>query len=226
MSAVFERVAGARAPRLDDLHITLASLVLVLVWDLSGLDRLVMHTLGDTQGFAWQHHWLTERVLHNGGRWLAWAAVAALVVNLWRPWWTGPSHAERLRWLGVTLACVLLVPLLKQFSLTSCPWDLAEFGRVAAYVPHWRLGVGDGGPGRCFPSGHATAAFGFLAGWFALRPHHPRAARAWLALVLLAGAAFGTAQTLRGAHYPSHTLWTAWLCWAFSAVAMRRAPAP
>lgn len=222
MSTVLDPVPAVPRRRLSDLQLTLAALAAVLLWDLSGLDLAVMRLLGDAQGFAWQHHWLTKDVFHTGGRWLAWLAMGALVLNVWRPWWSGPTRAERLRWLLVTMACVLLVPLLKQFSLTSCPWDLAEFGRVAAYVPHWRLGVGDGGPGRCFPSGHATAAFGFLAGWFALRPHHPRAARAWLAAVLLMGVVFGVAQTLRGAHYPSHTLWTAWLCWAFSAVAMRR----
>ena len=42
---------------------------------------------------------------------------------------------------------------------------------------------------------------------------------AWLALVLATGFAFGTAQLLRGAHYPSHTLWSAWLCWAICAAA-------
>ena len=27
----------------------------------------------------------------------------------------------------------------------------------------------------------------------------------------------GAAQTLRGAHYPSHTLYTAWICWSLCA---------
>ena len=30
---------------------------------------------------------------------------------------------------------------------------------------------------------------------------------------LLAGLLLGLTQTVRGAHYPSHTLWTAWICW-------------
>lgn len=226
MSAVIGRPVGQRAWGSHDRLVTLLALGAVLAWELSGLDLAVMRALGDAQGFSWQHHWLTERVVHGGGRVLAWGVMALLVVNVWQPFWAGPTRDERLRWLGVTVACVLLVPLLKQFSRTSCPWDLAEFGGVAVYVSHWHLGVGDGGPGRCFPSGHATAAFGFLAGWFALRDHHPRAARVWLAAVLVLGTAFGVTQTLRGAHHPSHTLWTAWLCWALGVAAMGRRRLP
>jgi membrane-associated PAP2 superfamily phosphatase len=115
------------------------------------------------------------------------------------------------------LGCALLVPLLKRFSLTSCPWDLAEFGGVAAYVPHGLLGVADGGPGHCFPSGHAASAFVFLGAWFLWREHSRRVARRWLAGTLVAGVLFGAAQLARGAHYPSHTLWTAWICLALLA---------
>ena len=220
--------SGGAARRLDNLHLTLAALVLLLLWDLSGLDRVAMHWVGDVGGFAWRDHLLTSRVLHDGGRGLGWVVVAALLVNVWRPLWHGPTRAERVRWLLVTLACVVLVPSLKWVSLTSCPWDLAEFGGVARYVSHWAPG-GDGGPGRCFPSGHATVAFGFIGGWFVLRPHRPRVASLWLAGVIGLGLLFGLAQYVRGAHYPSHTLWSAWLCWALSALLLARrrtAPAP
>jgi membrane-associated PAP2 superfamily phosphatase len=35
------------------------------------------------------------------------------------------------------------------------------------------------------------------------------------------GLLFGLVQTLRGAHYPSHTLWTGWICWAVTLGAQR-----
>ena len=31
--------------------------------------------------------------------------------------------------------------------------------------------------------------------------------------VVLCGVVLGTTQTLRGAHYPSHTFWTGFICW-------------
>jgi membrane-associated PAP2 superfamily phosphatase len=119
----------------------------------------------------------------------------------------------------------VLVPGIKQLTQTSCPWDLQEFGGVARYVQHWRLGVRDGGGGHCFPSGHAASAFALLSGWFVLRGAYPRAARLWLGVVVLAGIVFGTAQLMRGAHYPSHTLWTAWFCWVICTLLAHWLPA-
>ena len=37
--------------------------------------------------------------------------------------------------------------------------------------------------------------------------------------VLIVGLLFALTQTVRGAHYPSHSAWTAWLSWTvFSAL--------
>ena len=203
--------------RRDALVVTLGLLAL-LAWDISGLDLTLIHAIGTSNGFAWRDAWWTSRVLHDGGRLLGWLTLATLVVNIWRPWWKGPSKRERVVWVLITLACLLLVPALKRISATSCPWDLQVFGGVAAYVSHWEFGVKDGGPGHCFPSGHAVAAFAFISGWFALRTHAPQAARWWLAGVLVLGVVFGWAQMVRGAHYASHTLWSAWICWTACAL--------
>lgn len=46
----------------------------------------------------------------------------------------------------------------------------------------------------------------------------PRAVRVWLVAVGLAGLVLGLAQEWRGAHYMSHTLWTAWVCWSVALV--------
>ncbi len=205
-----------------DLGTLLAAGASLLAWDASGWDLAIARWVGSSAGFAWRDAWWTSRLMHDGGRWAAWALLLALVVAAWRTPATlarGPSRADRWRWLAVMLACVIAVPALKRFSSTSCPWDLAEFGGLARYVSHWHFGMLDGGPGHCFPSGHAVAAFAFFGMYFMWREHDPRRARAWLAGVGLAGLAFGTAQLLRGAHYPSHTLWSAWLCWAISAAA-------
>lgn len=199
-----------------DAAVTLGALALLLAWDASGLDLAAVRLWGSSAGFAWRDHWFFAGVLHNGGRWLGTAVFVALLVNVFRPLGNTLPRGERVRWLLVTLLSLALIPLIKQASLTSCPWDLAEFGGRAVYVSHWRWGVADGGGGHCFPSGHASTAFAFIGGWFALRQRHPAAARAWLAGVLMLGLLFGWAQAVRGAHYPSHTMWTAWICWAFA----------
>lgn len=205
-----------------DILVTAAALLLLLAWDASALDLALSRAWGTAAGFPWREHWFTARLLHDGGRWLGFAVLAALALNVIRPWTPGLSRGERLRWLLATLAILLLVPLLKKSSLTSCPWDLAEFGGVARYVSHWSLGLADGGAGHCFPSGHATSAVAFFTGWFALRDAHPRLARGWLVAVCLLGLMFGWAQMARGAHYASHTLWSAWLCWTLALLVLGR----
>lgn len=197
-----------------DAGITLGLLGLLLLWDLSGLDLKVVRHFGTAEGFAWRDAWLTRQLLHEGGRALAWLALALVAYDSWRMALAGPSRRTKLYWLGVMLGCLLLVPALKRLSQTSCPWDLAEFGGNAHYVSHWLWGVADGGPGHCFPSGHGVAAFAFLGLYFLWRTHRPQAARGVLLAVLVMGGLFGLAQLLRGAHYPSHTFWSAWLCWA------------
>ena len=51
------------------------------------------------------------------------------------------------------------------------------------------------------------------------RPYRPVLAQAALAAVWLLGGLFGWAQMARGAHFLSHTLWSAWACWAVCSAA-------
>lgn len=215
-----ERAASRRDPRLIG-----GTLLILLLWEAAGADLPLTRWIATPQGFPWRDSLLASGLLHDGGRLLGWAVLSLLVWDAARPLAQGPSRAERARAIGVVLASLLFVPLLKRFSATSCPWDLAEFGGTAPYVPHWVPGLTDGGPGHCFPSGHAVAAFAFLGVYFLWRPHRPRIARAVLVAVLGAGFAFGWAQWARGAHFVSHSLWSAWLCWMIAALAARFQPA-
>lgn len=208
-----------------DLAAALLALAALAAWELSGLDLPLARQWGDASGFAWRDHVLTAGVLHQGGRWLAGLLLVLLAWDAWRPLVPGPTRAQRAFGFAVVLGTMILVPLHKRISLTSCPWSLREFGGVADYVPHWLPGVHDGGPGGCFPSGHAVAAFAFFGVYFLWRDHRPAFARAALAAVLVAGALYAWAQMARGAHFPSHSLWSAWLCWVLTAAAFAWADA-
>lgn len=207
------------ALRRRDLQVTGLSLLAVLAWEATGADMALMRLYGSASGFVWRDAWLTSRLLHDGGRWLALGVLALVAWDAVRPLLAGPSRAARAHWLGVTLFALVLVPALKRLNSTSCPWELAEFGGTARYVWHGLLWVRDGGGGHCFPSGHAVAAFAFFGLYFLWRGHRPRFARAALLGVVVLGLAFGWAQMARGAHFASHTLWSAWLCWAVCVVA-------
>lgn len=200
--------------------ITLAGLALTLLWDAAGLDVWVMTQWGTAQGFALQHNWWLETVLHQWARVLAWVVLAALALMVWRPLggFRRLPRRQRLEMLLGVLLALVLISTAKHMSLTSCPWDLQQFGGAAQYRSHWAWGVPDGGAGQCFPGGHASAALAFLAVPLSLLATndagHRRAGWLGLAAVLLAGLLLGGAQTLRGAHYPSHTLWTGLMCWS------------
>lgn len=198
---------------------TLFELTLVLLWDASDLDRALMSTLADSHGFYLQHQWWLERVLHDGVRQLSLLFFLLLLLMVWRPLGVFRTLSQRQRAeivVGITLA-LLVVNLVKRQSLTSCPWDLKEFGGAAQYVSHWAWRVRDGGSGGCFPGGHASSALAYLAlplPWLlSPQPAQQRLGRQLLVGVLALGLLLGATQTLRGAHYPSHTWWTALLCW-------------
>lgn len=195
--------------------------MLLVLWDASGADMRVAHWMGTSLGFAARSEFFLAVLMHEGGKALAWALLLSLLLAV--RWPVGLlrqlTRAQRWQMALVPLAAVALVSVLKQHSQTSCPWDLQAFGGTAHWVSHWAWGVGDGGPGHCFPAGHASSALCFVGGWFVLRQVNARAAALWLAASLLAGLLVGLGQQLRGAHFMSHTLWSAWLCWMVGLVA-------
>lgn len=201
------------APQL--LSWTLIALACVVAWDFGGLDLAMARWFGSSQGFALQNNWFMVNISHEGARKLAWVIVLGLSLMIW--WPLGllrqVPYSRRIQLVVASLASLIVMAIMKRISATSCPWDLSEFGGLAHYVSHWAWGVTDGGGGHCFPAGHASAGFAFVSGYFALRHTATQAARLWLAVALTAGFALGLAQQMRGAHFMSHTLWTAWLCW-------------
>jgi len=170
---------------------------------------------GSHIGFPLRDSPFMVHVMHEGARDLSWVLVITLFAAIRWPFGLlrRLSTGSRVQLALTVLLSVIAVSLLKHASHTSCPWDLQEFGGMARYVSHWSWGVDDGGPGGCFPAGHASAAFAYVGGYFVLRRVSSRAAAIWLGVALVAGLVLGVSQQLRGAHYMSHTLWTAWVCW-------------
>jgi membrane-associated PAP2 superfamily phosphatase len=203
-------------------------LIFTLAWDFAGLDLPIMLRLGTAEGFPLRDNWWLSTLLHDRLR--LGAQLMFVVMLVWAAW---PVKAlalpRRERWLlvGLVLASLLAVNIIKSTSRTSCPWDLQLFGGQAVYVSHWVFGIGDGGGGRCFPGGHASSAFAFFAlclPWLN-PPAGSRRTRAtgwaWLTLIMVVGTIAGTTQSLRGAHYPSHSLWTLVICAGISLAGWR-----
>jgi membrane-associated PAP2 superfamily phosphatase len=204
-----------RSPNLRLGVLTLIALAALMAWDATGGDLALARLAGSVMGFALRSNPFMVHVMHEGARDLSWVLVIGLFAAIRWPlgFLRRLSMGGRAQLALTVLASVIAVSLIKHASHTSCPWDLQEFGGVARYVSHWSWGVDDGGPGGCFPAGHASAAFAYMGGYFVLRRVSPRVAAVWLGAAVAAGLVLGVSQQLRGAHYMSHTLWTAWVCW-------------
>ena len=218
ISPALPRAFSSEATSVKLLSWTVMVLACVVLWDMSGLDVPMAHWFGNSHGFALQNDWFMVNIAHEGARKLAWVIVLGLSLMIWWPLGLLQKvpYSRRVQLVVGALLSLIVMALMKRISATSCPWDISDFGGVGHYVSHWAWGVTDGGGGHCFPAGHASAGFAFISGYFALRHNLPRAARIWLAAALIAGFALGLAQQMRGAHFMSHTLWTAWLCWTAS----------
>jgi membrane-associated PAP2 superfamily phosphatase len=105
------------------------------------------------------------------------------------------------------------VGILKHLSIHGCPNDLLMYGGKLPLLKLFTdlpLGVK---AGHCFPGGHASGGFALVTFYFAFKSSKPRFARAMLMISLLLGFAMGWAQIMRGEHFLSHNLWSAWVVW-------------
>lgn len=117
--------------------------------------------------------------------------------------------------LRVIALSALLVPttisLLKQVSASHCPWDLQRYGGSEPYIKLFELLPAGVGPGHCMPAGHASSALWMVSLSVLFIPHRLLHATIVLVLLLSLGIGVGWMQQLRGAHFLSHTLWSAWI---------------
>jgi membrane-associated PAP2 superfamily phosphatase len=166
-----------------------------------------------------QHHWFFSDFLHHGLKTasfaLGFAAIAIALLGMrGKLDWLPPRQAA-LAALG-TVLIPLLTSGLKLVSNRHCPWDVTDFGGYAPYVSLFASTSPDLVRGVCFPAGHASAGFAWLAWALALRQERPAAARLVFAIALGTGLVMGAGRMAQGAHFVSHVLWSAWFAWALS----------
>jgi membrane-associated PAP2 superfamily phosphatase len=174
--------------------------------------------------FPLTNQWLLKTLLHDAARTVSVVAALVLLGLTLTSWMTTHlkairAHREALLFtLIATLAAAATVGVLKHFSSHSCPWDLALFGGKAAYHPLFGAAVDAPDVAGCLPAAHPLAGYAWLAVGFGLYPSSRR--RAWQswALALALGTLFGAVQIVRGAHFLSHVLWSAWTAWCVNVV--------
>jgi len=111
-------------------------------------------------------------------------------------------------WVKNVLIAAYVVILLQWLG----PWSMT------AALPHGFLWVLKNENGHCFPGGHASTGFAFMTGYFVYRLSNPKRAYFFLFSGFILGFAMGWAQMMRGAHFLSHNLWTAWVVWLVNVI--------
>lgn len=162
------------------------------------LDRELIAPFYDPRSrtFPLRDAWPLAVLGHTGLKWLA---VAFWLFCLIRP---GPWRRGAL-YMAIIAA---VVNALKYYSSHSCPWDLLEYGGSHPDA------------GRCLPAAHPITGFSLFGLYLALN-------RRWaLTAALAVGFIAGAVQVARGAHFPSHVLWTAWVAWAVTLLLAWLAP--
>ena len=195
----------------------LASLLLMR----TGGDRWLADALFRMEGGHWalREHWLTSGVIHRGGKWAS--ALAALAMLGLYGHALKRAHWASLRWpLAYLLLATVLgsgtVSLLKSATGVDCPWDLLRYGGTRVPPGMFDLRLAGLSRGACFPAGHASAGYAWVALYFTALLWRPRWRWHGLAIGLAAGLVFGIGQQLRGAHFLSHDLWSLAVCWFLS----------
>lgn len=192
--------------------------------------------------FPWREAWLTATFGHEivkaGLTLLAIGLVALALADAVRPRRMLERPLARLR-LRVIACSAVLAPLatslLKQASSAHCPWDLARYGGNQPYVRLLEALPAGVLPGHCMPAGHASSALWLVSLVVLWLPGPGRGAWRAACLALAPGLVLGWMQQMRGAHFLTHTLWSAWIACAIvlalvvllqpSGGTVRRAPA-
>ena len=111
------------------------------------------------------------------------------------------------------LLSIVFVPLVvagaKYFTNVYCPYQLNIYNGLYPFVriiDSYPESFMQPKPGRCFPAGHATAGFAFMALYFVFDSR--RGKILGLLAGILLGLAAGLYQMLRGQHFLSHTLFS------------------
>lgn len=193
----------------------------------SGIDRALTAFFYDAASARFPAH--ASRLLELLGHRLAkdlvtvaWLGVlaAALRTHAWPQRQSAWMANRSILWatvIGMALGPLLVVGL-KGMNSYHCPWELAEFGGAAEFTSNWFVAASE--VGHCFPGGHAASGFCLVAMYFmAHAMEKPRLARALLWLAVLAGIAFSVIRMAQGAHFLSHNLWAAAICWFVAALA-------
>jgi len=209
----------ARHLLLPAFALTVASLLLMA----GNGDQWLADLIYRAEGGQWalRDAWWTSHALHRGGKHLSTFAAGLVLLALLRACIDRRWKPLRRPLLYLLLAVGLstgIVALLKSWTQMDCPWDLQRYGGLRPFIGLFQSRPAALGHAACFPAGHASAGYGWVALYFFALRLRPQWRWPALAAALAAGLVFGISQQLRGAHFLSHDLWSLAISWTVAAL--------
>ena len=196
-----------------------SALFLMFIYPQTGLDQQLIAPYFNaiSHQFSLKHSWFLENVMHSGLKYglivLALGTLlASFMGHIYAP--LKPYRARLLWVFMVMLVSTTAISILKSVSMHGCPNDLLAYGGDLPYLQLFEsppIGVA---MGKCFPGGHASGGFALMAFYFAFSDVRPNFAKSMLLISIVLGFVMGWTQMMRGEHFLSHNLWSAWLVWA------------
>lgn len=207
--------------------------ILLYLYPITGLDTWLTHPFYDakTLAFPLKQDWFLRNIMHEKLKifviaialtllifWLCGLKMVRFNRDRYKLNWLLINH-QRFLWIFIAmLISTASISILKHFSNHACPWDLLIYGGnqpLFALFDSLPLGAV---AGHCFPGGHAAGGFSFMAFYFGFRDADVkigsiRFSNIGLVIGLILGLVMGWTQVMRGAHFMSHNLWTAWFVW-------------
>lgn len=189
----------------------------LILFENTFLDIAIADLWYQSEGGSWalRKNWFSYEIMHHWGKRMI-VSIGLILALLYAASWKVKS-LRHWRWsLAFSIVVMVLLPAfiatLKHLSHAPCPWDLSLFGGNLPYSHTFDYSPATKA-GHCFPAGHSSGGFALLGLYFAFSPFVRKYRYLLLLPGMVIGIAFGLAQQLRGAHFLSHDLWSAAICW-------------
>ncbi len=193
-------------------------LMVGIVFEYSDFDVWWISHFYNEQSRSWpfRGHWLFDTVIHDWGRYFDIFAVVTWLMVFLLTWGYRPFKKHKkimLYVLAASAAGPLIVGAGKHTTHIYTPWDLDIFSGTLPYIRLFDP-VPKGLPiGEAFPAGHAAGGYAFFSLYFLLLHLGSPYKNHGFLFALSLGLFFGIGQQVRGAHFPSHDLFTLVICW-------------
>jgi len=192
--------------------------MLLLLFSITNLDVTISDLFFNHTLHKWYYgeSWWSVTLIHIWGKELIAAIFILSLLGLGLSF--SFKRLEDLRCIFVYIILTILlatgvVTLLKQYSNIDCPWDLSLFSGTRPYYDIFSDKPDNLAVGKCFPGGHSSGGFSLLFLYFLFLDYKKSYAYIGLFIGLTMGAIFGFGQLVRGAHFVSHDMTSAMICW-------------